>query len=464
MKLSNLPVFVGLVAGFAAIFIASTAGAVERSELEKSSIKAATDCVAAAALSNPNITTFYREDRLKKVTDWIVLKSDACDNPLRAMRLLHDRLYGEGTGRTFIRGAYLADLPRAVGERIRGKVAERSVESPDVRDSYAWANLGQLSAGTKLMVVNVTANDVLSIREYPTENSPVIDIIRPDATGVVYLVETEGQWIFVSYDRAKGWVSRRFVVPMTSRAIKHEGGYHMKSHRALAIGICSILASFDISTARAASSLWDHNGSTVYLVAHGATREFHYNEPRPGMLEAGVRPGSLLFTGESIDGRYVGTAYFFNPNCGGQFPYQVSGPILDNYKRVVLKGQAPRIDDNCNIMSYFTDTLEFSFLKSIKTTPDVSDGYMPLPARELNKGAELTVVNVGANDAVVMREAPTENSPIIDMMPPNSKGVFYLGEAQGQWVFVRYENRAEGWVNRRFVEPIIIISPGRRLQ
>jgi len=206
--------------GIAAVFVASTAIAVDRSELEKSSIKAATDCVAAAALKDANITTLYREDRLDEVTDRIVLHSSVCDNPLRAMRLLHDRLYGEGTGRTFLRGAYLTDLPRAVGERIRGKVAERGLESPDVRDSYAWANLGQLSAGTKLMVVNVTANDVLNIREYPTENSRVVDIIPPNATGVVYLGETEGQWIFVSYDRAKGWVSRRFVVPMTSRGTR----------------------------------------------------------------------------------------------------------------------------------------------------------------------------------------------------------------------------------------------------
>jgi hypothetical protein len=29
-----------------------------------------------------------------------------------------------------------------------------------------------------------------------------------------YLGETQGQWIFIQYDRAKGWVNRRFVVPL----------------------------------------------------------------------------------------------------------------------------------------------------------------------------------------------------------------------------------------------------------
>jgi hypothetical protein len=125
--------------GIAAMLIASTSLAQARGELEKSSIKAATDCVTAAAVNNPNITTLYRENRLNEVTDWIVLQSSACDNQLTAMRLLHDRLYGAGTGRTFLLGDYLADLPRAVGERIGGEVAKRlaSESGDDALKGYA---------------------------------------------------------------------------------------------------------------------------------------------------------------------------------------------------------------------------------------------------------------------------------------------------------------------------------------
>lgn len=199
--------------GIAAMLLASTALAKERSELEKSTIKAATDCVAKAALNNPNITMLYREDRLHEVTNWIVLKSDACDNPLRAMRLLHDRLYGEGTGRTFLRGAYLDDLPRAVRERVK----------KDIEGSYATAplppaNTGKLNTGTELMVVNIEPNDVLNIREYATDNSPILDIIPPNSRGVMYLGETKGEWVFVRYqNRTEGWVHRRYVQPLTSR-------------------------------------------------------------------------------------------------------------------------------------------------------------------------------------------------------------------------------------------------------
>jgi hypothetical protein len=44
--------------------------ALARSELEVTSIKAATDCVAKAAVNNLNITTIYQRNRLKSITDW----------------------------------------------------------------------------------------------------------------------------------------------------------------------------------------------------------------------------------------------------------------------------------------------------------------------------------------------------------------------------------------------------------
>jgi hypothetical protein len=55
-------------------------------------------------------------------------------------------------------------------------------------------------------------------------------------------------------------------------------------------------------------TIWDHNGSVVYLVANGQSREFYYQKPRAGMLDAGAHPGSLLFRGEIDNGKYSGTA------------------------------------------------------------------------------------------------------------------------------------------------------------
>jgi hypothetical protein len=49
------------------------------------------------------------------------------------MRLLHDRIYGQGTGKAFLRGDYLDDLPRAVGERIKVELLRRIVQnSPEI--------------------------------------------------------------------------------------------------------------------------------------------------------------------------------------------------------------------------------------------------------------------------------------------------------------------------------------------
>jgi hypothetical protein len=209
-----------------------------------------------------------------------------------------------------------------------------------------------------------------------------------------------------------------------------------------------------------AASLWEHNGSTVSLVADGENRQFSYEEPRPGMVDAGAHLGSVLFTGKSLNGSYVGTAYIFNAHCG-QIPYQVSGPILARHERVVLKGQAPRLDSDCNIVGYVSDILEFSLFKSAKTTPNVLRGYAGITQAPLNKEDNLKVINIRANDVLKMREYPTEDSRVIDIIPPDGTGIVYMGETHGPWVFVRYE-RADGWVNRIFVDPIV--SPGRRLR
>jgi hypothetical protein len=210
--------------GIAVMLIASTASATARSELELASVKAATDCVAAAALNNSEITTLYRENRLREVTNWVVLRSNVCNNPLNAMRLLHDRIYGQGTGQTFLRGDYLDDLPRAVGERIKVEVLRRIVQSSnEIRGSSAKVpggvepTLQPISRGTELRVVQIRANDVLNMREEATNESPVVEFIPPNGQGITSLGETQGRWIFVQYDRAKGWVERRFVMPLASR-------------------------------------------------------------------------------------------------------------------------------------------------------------------------------------------------------------------------------------------------------
>lgn len=119
-------------------------------------------------------------------------------------------------------------------------------------------------------------------------------------------------------------------------------------------------------------TIWAHNGSVMYLVSNGLSQKFYYEKPRPGMLEAGARPGSLLFWGQAKDGQYSGTAYIFNPRCG-QIPFRVTGAILDNEERIVLTGQAPRVARNCQTYASDTSNLEFRLLKSASAETQRSD-------------------------------------------------------------------------------------------
>jgi hypothetical protein len=106
---------------------------------------------------------------------------------------------------------------------------------------------------------------------------------------------------------------------------------------------------------------WDHNGSLVSLRAEGNTRTFVYDEPRAGIAAVGVRPGTILFKGEVVDGRYFGTAHIFTPACGA-FPYAVEGMALGG-ERVRLRGRAPRVDKSCRVIGYIDDILEFRLLR-----------------------------------------------------------------------------------------------------
>ena len=127
-------------------------------------------------------------------------------------------------------------------------------------------------------------------------------------------------------------------------------------------GLCCALLALSTSAlaesrgpaARLESTLWDHDGSVVYLLALGAAREFHYREPRAGMVEAGARPGALLFRGTVANGQFAGTAFIFDRRCG-QLPYPVSGPILDHDERVVLTGEAPLVGAKCRVQGHFTE-------------------------------------------------------------------------------------------------------------
>jgi hypothetical protein len=49
---------------------------------------------------------------------------------------------------------------------------------------------------------------------------------------------------------------------------------------AIAVALDGTSAQAQTQTASPESTVWDHNGSVMYLVANGPSREFYYQKPR----------------------------------------------------------------------------------------------------------------------------------------------------------------------------------------
>src|SRR5437016_4979405 len=155
--------------------------------------------------------------------------------------------------------------------------------------------------------------------------------------------------------------------------------------------LCSSICAF----AQGASSIWDHNGSAVYLSADGAGRRFYYQAPRAGLQEVGVQPGNLLFDGRRDGNRYSGTAYVFSKSCGG-LAYAVSGPVSSDQRSVTMYGKAPTVSTNCRVVGYRDDVLVFTFSSSsaIAKAPEdaVTEAFAMANIEEEKRQSELRII------------------------------------------------------------------------
>src|SRR5215204_5298710 len=89
-------------------------------------VRATTDCIAQGIAASPTTLSHARQE------NWLeAVKSMPEECKRLGSRLVteHDRLFGPGTGKAFVEGAYASDLPRALKARI-GPEMERQDAQP----------------------------------------------------------------------------------------------------------------------------------------------------------------------------------------------------------------------------------------------------------------------------------------------------------------------------------------------
>ena len=129
------------------------------------------------------------------------------------------------------------------------------------------------------------------------------------------------------------------------------------------------------------NTLWEHNNSEMKGKISGNSIEIFYSQPRPGMLAAGGRPGSLLFEGRISGLDINGSARIFADHCG-QYTYAVSGKMSPSGDRINLIGREPVVDrGSCAIQKTVAENLIFT-LVSGGAVPQAKSSHSILSAAE----------------------------------------------------------------------------------
>jgi len=137
-----------------------------------------------------------------------------------------------------------------------------------------------------------------------------------------------------------------------------------------------------------ADSFWNHNGSVMRLQADGAYRWMTYQDPRPGMRDQGVQPGTLLFDGYRDGDRYVGTARVFSRNCAAPMAYAMNGYVRGD-TLIVLEGMRP-VFRNCRATGEMRwETLSFTCLYSDDARPAPQSGRIDIVTAATERGVDI---------------------------------------------------------------------------
>ena len=134
------------------------------------------------------------------------------------------------------------------------------------------------------------------------------------------------------------------------------------------------------------------------------------------MVEAGARPGSVLFRGKVENGHYAGTAFMFDRRCG-QISYAVSGPVLDSDQRVVLSGEAPLVGAKCRLQGSFTEVLEFRLQNANRTAKAMAPESAPSPSLQTDERAAAATPAPPAPPSEARPASPNPSAVIAELAP-----------------------------------------------
>lgn len=93
---------------------------------------------------------------------------------------------------------------------------------------------------------------------------------------------------------------------------------------------------------------YEHNSSVISWFVVNDSITAKYEMPRPGLLEAGVKSGTVLFEGRYEGDKIIGTAYAYKAGCAPA-PYHVVGE--EKAGVISLRGPGP-LRNSCEVRGY----------------------------------------------------------------------------------------------------------------
>jgi hypothetical protein len=121
----------------------------------------------------------------------------------------------------------------------------------------------------------------------------------------------------------------------------------------IGLAFSAVSASF----ALAQTSFFRFGESLMRIEKSGSSVAIFYQQPREGLIEVGVRSGTLWFSGNLLGSKLSGEARIFSARCQTAVTYTMSG-TWNSTDLIILTGQIPRLNDQCQIATRVSTTAE----------------------------------------------------------------------------------------------------------